>query len=156
MAQSCINLDANSPCGPAFQGAPVFFGSMEEFLDNMNILKNTSSIVNEINSAGSCSILNNDALKQQYQASFFCAFIVEDALVENRCPAVAPFVPQNSKLCPKVCDAFRGSISKTLSSCKNPDNITGGINYFCKEKASKEENNCFAGIKSDVDTCGKI
>lgn len=127
-----------------------------QFLANMEIFSNTSSTIEEINREGTCNLTNDDALKQQYQSSFFCAYMVEDALINNECQSVPPFVPEKVKLCSKICDAARNSVSKTLSSCQAPRNITGGLDFFCSKSTSSDDSTCFSGIKSEVDFCGKI
>lgn len=153
--QQCINLAADSPCGPSFEGAPVAFASIEEFSANIQLFSNTTASRNQINQLGKCNISNDDALKQQYQSSFFCTFMVSDALGLG-CSAKSPYIPENNRLCSKVCIVARDSVAKSLSSCDDPNIITGGFDSFCSKNSSSDAGSCFQGIQAEVGFCGKI
>jgi hypothetical protein len=152
MSQSCMNLDANSPCGPDFAGAPVPFASMAEFTENYVVFADVSQAVEAINSnpTVSCNITNDDALKQQYQISYFCALIVDDAINKNNCQPTAPFEPVKAKLCPEACKAAENSVSKSVAACGNPKSGSE-----CS-RVSSSEANCFSGIKAEADLCGMM
>jgi hypothetical protein len=155
--EGCMTLDANSPCGPEFNGAPVLFNSMAQFLENIDIFANSSKTIEQINNSTSCIITNEDALKQQYQTTFVCAWMVSDAIKNGSCPSMPPFEQEKVNLCSDVCHAARDSVYKSMSICNDTQISIINPGAFCSStKGKKGQDICFAGTASEAEFCGMI